>query len=325
MPFDLEAVRQGPSRLWRMLANNAWLKLLALAVGALSYFGIRNEMSFEVRYEVPIKVEVAEGIAVLDQQPTAALVTLRGSQEDLRELDQSRLSVVVQAKASDPSGSEMVSLRPRDVKGAGAVRPTTLTPPHVVVTFDVEDERPFPVQAPTAIGQPVIGHAELSFEPRAVLIRGPRRQLNRMQIEGVKVKTEPVDVDGRVNSFSKRVRVLSPGTTWVSHIEPQEITVNVEIVTETVVREWTNMAVLAVTEPGFSGRLRIDPPTVLVRVSGGAETVSNLSSNAVRAFVDVGRLEPARTSSVPVHVYVPGLRPQEASARPSSVRVHLEE
>jgi hypothetical protein len=318
----IRTLLDGLQKVW---VHNVGLKLLALVLGALSFFGIRSETGFEVRYDIPIRVDLAGGIAILNQHPTTALVTFRGSQEDLRRLDLSRISAVVHAKATDPSGSESVPIRPRDVKGAPGVRATEVMPPSVEVTFDVEDERPFPVERPATVGTPLIGHAQVTFEPPAVLIRGPRRQLNRMLSEAVNVKTEPVDVDGRVKSFTKRVPVLSPGATWVSHIEPAEIIVNVDIVTESVTREWTNVTVLAVTEPGFSGTVRFDPPVVQVSVTAGAETMQTLATNAVKVFVDCAWLAGAGSYDLPVYAHLAGVRPQETRIRPASVKTTIEE
>ena len=73
------------------LLNNWKLKILAVALATLSYYVIRGKTSIEVRYDVPLEIRVDEGIAVLDQDPRTVQVTFRGSQEDLRKLDQTLL------------------------------------------------------------------------------------------------------------------------------------------------------------------------------------------------------------------------------------------
>ena len=68
------------------------LKLLAVLLGALTFYTIRGATSFEVPYNIPVQVKVGPGIAILDQSVRSVDVTFRGSQEDLRR----RMAIVLQ-------------------------------------------------------------------------------------------------------------------------------------------------------------------------------------------------------------------------------------
>ena len=99
--------------------------------------------------------------------------------------------------------------------------------------------------------------------------------------------------------------MIQPGNTWVSRIEPPEVTVRVNIVTKLVDRVWTNVPVLAILEPGSVPNLKIQPEAVTVNVRGRAEVMDGLSNNQVRVFVDCASLVAGETNSRPTIAYLP--------------------
>jgi hypothetical protein len=298
--------------------NNWKLKILAIGLAVLVFYAIRGATSFEVPYDVPIKVVVEPGIAILDQ-PKTVRVTFRGAQEDLRRLDQQEMAVIVKPKASDPAGSERITIKRGDIEGAPGVRVVQVDPRAVVISFDREVEKEVLVAKPQTIGKPLIGKVDLEYEPASVRIIGSRRRLQNTQ----EVTVEPVDVDGRVESFSKRVRVLPPRDAWVSKIQPPEITVNVNIVTESVSKEWNNVAVVGMLRSGVNGDVKFKPTTVKVVIKGRADVLELISSNSVVAFADCRALQPGASTNVPVQVHVPVGADAEARAEPATVKVTI--
>ena len=308
-----------------VVLNNLGPKCLALVLALLSFYAIRSATSGEDTYVLPIEVVIEEeGVAVLDQDHTETKVTFRGSQIDLLQIKNKQLKVVVYPETSNPSGSETITITPRHIKGVRGVRPIKITPNVVTLSFDQEDTEQFPVIKPTTVGMPLVGKAEIDYEPHVVTIRGPRRQLQRMLSEGVAVETEPVDVDERVKSFTKMVSALSPGETWVSQIEPSEIKVTVNIVTESVSREWTNVAVLAVMDRGEIRHVRFEPETVQVSLHGRDEVLDSFTNGVPRVFVYCTGLDVSKKHDAPVNVHVPMGMDITAAVTPDTVKVVFE-
>ncbi|MBN1558209.1 MAG: hypothetical protein JW951_08690 [Lentisphaerae bacterium] len=305
-------------RFGRALANNWGLKLLALLLAALSFFAIRGATSFEERYDVPVEVKVEPGIAILDQNPRTVEVAVRGSREDLARLDETDIRAVVRCKASDPAGSERVHIRSRDIEGVRGARIERIRPNIVMLTFDREAEKEVPVVKPKTVGQPLIGKAELSYEPKTVRIRGPMRRLTIDE-----VYTEPVDVSGRIESFTREVRVLPPGDTWVSRIEPSRVTVQVNITARTVERTWDAVPVLALVRPGGAYRVDIEPPAVTVTVKGRAEIVETLAADAIQVYANIPEVDLNATYELPVTVHLPAGVDLQGTAEPPTVKVTL--
>jgi YbbR domain-containing protein len=303
-----------------VLVANWALKLLALALAALTFFAIRGATSFEERYEVPVEVKVEPGIAILDQKPRTVEIVVRGSREDLARLDESRMKASLRCRATDPRGAERLLVGRRHLEGLAGVRVERIRPAVVMVTFDREAEKRVPVARPTLTGEPLLGAVEgIEYEPRFVTVRGPKR---RLTIE--EIYTEPINVADKVDSFSRTVRLLPPGDTWVSRIEPSEISVRVRIAKRTVSRTLPRIRVLALVPPDAAWQVTVEPAWVDVTLEGGAETMESLTNDVVRVWVDCRDLDADTVYELPVDVHLPAGVDVKSMAAPSSVKVVAE-
>lgn len=298
------------------VVENWELKLLAVLLAALTFFAIRGATSFEERYDVPVEIKVEPGIAILDQNPRTVDVSVRGSREDLARLDEERMKIVLRCNATDPKGSERLVVGRRHLEGLEGVRVERIRPSIVMLTFDREAEKQVPVAKPKVTGQPLVGKIEIEYEPKFVTVRGPKR---RLMIE--EVYTEPIDVAGKVESFTKTVRVVPPGDTWVSRIEPSQITVNVRITKRTVSRTWEQVPVLALVRPESVRRVELDPARVDLQLDGRAEVMDSITNEMVRVFVDCMELDPDAIYELPVVVHLPAGLDVKSTVVPDTVKV----
>lgn len=304
-------------RMRAMIANNGVLKLLALCMAIMSYHAIRGATGFEVLYDLPLDIRVDTGVAILEYTPETIQVTFRGAQEDLRQIDQKRLSVVVRPRALATDGSEVVWLAARDVQGLGrGVRVVSLRPDHVTLAFDHVAEKQVAVTRPRIIGAPLAGRAEVEYEPKLVTIRGPRRRLTNLE----SLLTEPLDVDGRVASFRKSVKVLPPSDTRLIQIEPDTVNADVRIVSESRTEVWSNMPVRLLLRGGLVTSASSTPTDVTLTLSGRPEILDHLPRAEVRAFVDLTD-EFATDASVLVRVFLPSAPDVTVQIEPASVHI----
>ncbi len=301
-----------------LFINNAGLKSLALVLAALTFYSIENTISEEETYEVPVEVKLEKKIAVHSQDHKIVKVTLRGSQEDLRTVNIKQVKAVVRSKVTNYDESEQITIGPGNIEGISGVMVKKIRPNVITLTFDREVAKTFKIAKPEILGVPLIGKAEIDYEPRVVVIHGSKRRLEQVSSD---VLTEPIDVDGRVESFSKRIRVLPPIDTWVSKIEPPEITANISIVTESISKELTNVLVNAIIEPHKAGRVMIEPKTVKVTLRGRPVTLDNIPDAAVKVFVDCSILDSSASYELPVNVHIPPGTDIEVSVEPEIVNV----
>jgi hypothetical protein len=137
------------------------------------------------------------------------------------------------------------------------------------------------------------------------------------------VSTELVDVDGRVESFTRSVRILPPSDAWVSHFEPSEVTVKVNIVREITTKVWENLPVRAIVRPDTSIAVEFDPPRVDVSLEGRVEVLGGITDASISCLVDCSDLDAAGTNGLPVIVHLPCHLEVQPVVTPATVKARL--
>lgn len=300
------------------LLHNLGIKILALLAAVVSWLAIQETISFEVVLpDIPLEIRVAEGWAVLHQSEHTVRATFKGSQDDIGQMDPKQIKAIVDLRTNSIAGSCEIVLPLSAIKAPRNVRPISVEPFRVQVSLDREQEKKVPVQS-RAVGKPFSGEVEaLICEPAVVTLRGPAQQLQQTEW----VYTESVDVEGRVEGFTKRCRVLMPSDTWTPVIEPPEVQVNVMISERTETVEWNNVPVSVVVNPKALWNVEILPPRVRVVLTGSPETLEDLQTLAPKAFVECLELDASLTYDLPVQVFLPLGKAVSATVEPHTVRV----
>jgi len=288
-------------RLATFLNENRLLKLLALALATASIYAIQRITNQQEEFEIPIAVQMEKGIAVLRQDARTAYITCRGSLDDLKRLDPAQLRLIATPRVSGIAGTAQVPIGPKNVSGPlRGVSIIRVRPGIVNLTFDREIVKNVGIAKPELAGKPLLGRAEVDYEPKIASVRGPKTQLTDLKI----LRTGPIDVDGAVDSFTQRLRILTDTESGVWAVEPAEIAVRVSIVTEAISREWKSLPVLALRETGTSLQFGFTPPRVDLSVLGSPQAVNRIEPNDIRIFVDcLGIMQPG-TYTVPARVHL---------------------
>ncbi|MFH1968816.1 MAG: CdaR family protein [Verrucomicrobiota bacterium] len=300
------------------LLHNPGIKILALLAAVVSWLAIQETISFEVVLpDIPLEIRVEQGWAVLHQSEHTVRVTFKGSQDDIRQMDPKQIKAIVDLRTNSIVGSGEIVVTLSAIKAPRNVRPISVEPSRVQVSLDREQEKKVPVQS-RAVGKPFSGEVEaLICEPAIVTLRGPAQQLQQTEW----VYTESVDVEGRVEGFTKRCRVLMPSDTWTPVIEPSEVQVNVIISERTETVEWDNVPVSVIVKPQALWRVEVLPPRVRVVLTGSPETLADLQALMPKAFVECLELDPSLTYDLPVQVFLPLGKAVSAAVEPHTVRV----
>jgi YbbR domain-containing protein len=306
------------SKLGQAVLHNKWLKLLSLLMATISWYVIQDAISFEVEIpDIRLQIQVQEGMAILNQSASTVDVAFRGSQEDIQRLDPRRLQAVVDLTQSEDASKEVV-VTPGMIRGVRGARAVAVHPARIHVTLDRQAEKRVPVKGRT-VGLPLLGEVDaVTCEPSTVLLRGSAAKLRTTE----SVYTQPVDVDGRVESFVRRSALQAPGDNWVAQMEPADVQVRVTLTRRNATLERKGVPVSAVVDPGRTLEIDIQPPTVDVVLMSQASGVKlQEEGRPVRAFIDcVGLVAPGEFT-VPVRVIAGA--DVSAVARPDSVRVTL--
>ena len=288
-------------RLTAFLNENRLLKLMALALATASVYAIQRITNQQEEFEIPITVQMEKGIAVLRQDARTAYITCRGSFDDLKRLDASQLRLVAAPRVSGVSGTAQVPIGPKNVSGPlRGVSVIRVRPGIVNLTFDREITRNIAIAKPEVAGKPLLGRAEVDFEPKIASVRGPKTQLADLKI----LRTGPIDVDGAVDSFTQRLRILTDTESGVWAVEPAEISARVSIVTEAISREWQGLPVLALQQTGSRMQIRFSPSKVDLSVLGSPQAVNRIDPGDIRIFVDCLDILQPGTYTIPAGVHL---------------------
>ncbi|MDD5706092.1 MAG: hypothetical protein PHR35_09210 [Kiritimatiellae bacterium] len=308
-------------RLLLWLSANWLLALISLGVAVVVYFTVRENISYTDTRTVAVTVDHEDGLALTAIRPASVRVTFRGSLNELRQLDRRDPRFVLRPpRAGAAGGTEHKELRQRHLRGASGLRIVMIDPPVVEITFDHQGEREFAIAPPVLQGRPLRGRAEVDYTPRTAIVRGARLQLDRLHGAGISLQPEPVNVEGRVQSFTQRVAIMPPEDAWQPEIVPAEILVRIDIIPESAQREFDGVPVrLALpTRPSPGGTIVAAPPLVKVRLTGLSETLQGLTTNDLRVYADGDDT----AVEVPLRVFLPaGIALDSAVTDPPSVRL----
>jgi len=300
--------------------NNIGLKIVSIVLAVVSWFAIRETISFEVSIsDIPLQIQTGERWAVFRQSENAVTAIFRGSQDDIRLMDHKQIKAVIDMRTNTIAGAIDVAIMPHAIQGIRGVRTVNVHPEHVRISLDHESEKTVPVKG-RITGKPFSGQVEeIICEPAVVRLRGPAQQLQQTEW----VYTEPVDVEGRIEGFTKRCRVLPPSDTWAPLIEPSDVQVQVFIVEKTDSLGWKNVPVAVIGDPAEFINVEVTPARVNVMIIGTAEVLESLQSVVPKAFVDCVDLDPSLTYDLPIHVYLPPGHNVTVSAEPPYAHIVL--
>ena len=293
-----------PSRIKDAVTQNKGLKLLSLVLAGVAWYGIHKVISFEsVIRDVPLKIMVDEGWAILDRSVNSVDILFAGSQGAIRSLDSEHIEVEVDIRGEPRGGSIVVPLLNKKVHGVlGGARAVQVRPSEVTLSLDQEGDDQVPVKV-DIVAEPPVGYEveKVVATPASVKIFGPLQRLKEVDV----LRTAPLDLKGRARSFEIRMPVTPPSERWVARIEPDSVLVNVTLVERGTTKDLEDVRVHALVDAELGPSLRVWPNKVHVVLSGRSDLVENAKREDLRAYVDCTQLEATANYTLPVRIDAP--------------------
>jgi YbbR domain-containing protein len=206
--------------------------------------------------------------------------------------------VVAQARISlqdqRTSFSRTIRLVPVDVNGK-EVDSVTLTPAEITVNMEIQP-RPDVTElsvVPNLSGDLPSGYFRRNYnwDPKTVVVRGDRTTIDGMN--GF-IQTEPVDLTGRTQTFTQRVKLALPE--GVTLPDPTDITVTVEIEPVLGSREFDNIPVQPQGLDPADFSITVQPDRVNVIVSGPQQILDVLTPGDISVIAPVAGLSAGKTT-----------------------------
>ncbi|MEI8205540.1 MAG: CdaR family protein [Kiritimatiellales bacterium] len=308
-PFSLMPV-------WRALARNRMMKLFCLLLAFAVWQAVRENTSFELMVaDIPVTVTAGEGRAILDQSTDSVSIRFRGSRDDIRFISSDQVEIKIGLSGRTDRLRQTIKFSPRYVKVPARAHAVQFDPSEITVTMDRQVERVLPVKVVLEGELPQgIQMEQTVSTPATVKVRGAERLLSELE----QVRTVPVSLDGRYNSFKTHVAVASAAQPWT--VSPERVTAEVCLVERGASRRIENSAVRPLLTSGDTRAIKIRPEKVTVTLRGSPQRVADLNERDVYTYIDCTDLTEPADYQVSVRADVPaGL--QVEKIEPAAVQV----
>ncbi|MFC1467613.1 YbbR-like domain-containing protein [Verrucomicrobiota bacterium] len=304
------------------LSNKA-LMLLSLLLAIVVWYSIKENISFVSELpSVPVSIEVPEKWAVLERSVDTVKVQFRGTREDIRDLGRDQVKVQYAFVGEPGKGEKIIELEPRHVITTTGAEPVYIKPSRVTLRLDREGSRILPVKADLQGSLPEgINVDQVTVDPNQIEVFGPESRLGEIEF----LRTDPIELEGKAQSFMSRVSLVSPSRLWDARLEPDAVNVKVDIsdAVSVVERRLEDIKVLVLVDEGRIRKLVVEPAVVSAVVSGAPEVMQSLSDKSVSAFVDCSDVERVTGYELGVRLNLPeGVRVERIE--PETVKVSIE-
>ena len=275
--------------MWDWLTKNWGTKLvsLILAVG-LWYYAVGEER-VEVTRTIPIEIKLEnEKMSIVGNPTRVVLVTLQAPRSLLSNLTSDELKAEHVIKKVQNPGDYNFRLEPREIKlPSDQIRVVRIEPEVIQVKIDEMIVQKLEIE-PAFLGEPAFGYRtdpkEVQLDPSAVLVEGPKSQLEKVG----KIKTQPIDLVGRVRSFRKSVRLdPEPGLKLLTESIVDAYVPIQEMMAE---KKFAEVPVKILGMPGFLTRISVEPKQLTVVLKGSPKNLETVQEDDLLIYAEVSRL-----------------------------------
>jgi YbbR domain-containing protein len=286
---------------WQVVSRNGVMKLLCLVMAFAVWQAVRENTSFEVVVsDIPVVIEAGEGRAVLDQSTETVSIRFRGSRDDVRFINNDQVEVKLELPSHSDRLRQTLKFSPRYVKAPSRAHAVQFIPEEIVVTVDREVERVLPVKVVFDGELPQsIQMDKAVCTPATVKVRGAERLLGDLE----QIRTVPISLDGRYNSFQTQVAIAADSHSWT--VPPERIAVDVSLVERVASRRIENSEVRPLLASDDTRVVRVRPEKVAVTLRGDPAKLTELEERDVYTYVDCTELTVPADYEMAVRVDVP--------------------
>lgn len=199
-----------PKTLFEKISHNWPIKILSITAAVLLF--LFNQMAtLEERFlSIPLEVIVADQYIPAESAPKTVRVTLRGQSEEVNLVLEDDIEVYADFSEYTTEGNYTVPIKVVKQGSLAHIDPLELQVEPRQLSLRIEKKLSKSVRVkPLLVGYPAKGF-ELSqyfLTPSSVEVDGVKSTVEKLD----SVETEPIDLSGRTEDFTIRVRLKKPG------------------------------------------------------------------------------------------------------------------
>lgn len=262
--------------------------LLSLAMGSMIWIYVDSSRTVEKEIDVGLVVEIPPGWEVESPLPQSVQLNVRGARQVMASLKPD--AIWIQLRIAPGAGTsmhqEVVPLLTDMVNGLSPeVSVREVAPAQVHVRIVKLVERQLPIVVTTVNRQPEGYEVVLrQADPLQVPVRVPEGLLSDKDF----IETEALDLAGRKQGFSEWVKLVPFNKGGRTITVEREIYATVEIVERPSERALADPIPVSILLPADMQKniVRLNPPTVKVKIEGPVAELTNVKAEDLRIYVD---------------------------------------
>lgn len=296
-----------------MISSNLGLKLVSFAFAlGIWIFVNKGQKTAERAVEVPVELRnIPSDVIVVNPGPGRVEIRLAGTPALLSAMDRDRLKVVLDLDRARP-GTSTFHLGPDFFDPPRGVRIRRISPSVIDLRLEAIIERSLPVTVRFG-GKLPFGYkvGSVKVTPATIKIRGPATEVEGM----ISVDTQLFDLQDLKEELTRELRLAGPGK--LLSISSDRVKVSVSLEEEWITKEFKTVQIEA---RDFSGRYRVTPSRVYLRLSGPKRVLVPLKVGKDQVYLDLNGLKPGRHTlklslSLPPEVKVEKQKPARFKVR----------
>lgn len=268
-----------PPLLWRLVAENFWLKMVSLLVAIGFYASLHSTTSAQRTLQLPIVADMPGPDAkrvLVSELPQTISVSVEGPRQQLDDLAAHLDPVTLDLRKGEDG---VVRFDARTITGLPRnTRVTRILPDSLAVRWENLVSRAVTVQVPLAghLQNGLEMRGEPEVQPREVMAMGPETLVKGIQL----VRTEPLEVSALLEGRSVLSLPLAHPPGKVQFDRPN-VDVTVEVTRKRISREF-----LAKVEAIGPRGARARPSLVRLTIVGTPERLVGLRADGIIARAD---------------------------------------
>lgn len=270
------------SLLKRLFLENAYYKLLSLALVLLLQIWVMGDRNAELSVPVSVRLVIPEGMVLTNQPDDQVVATLVGSRTALQRYSEANDISPIFVEAQNKEGKSVVALRQNMMELPSGLSVQELSPSFVNIELQPRAEKRVPLRV-KLIGNLPDGYiaGTPTVRPQTVEISGPRDVISRTMF----IATNSIDITGKKATFTEQAGLIHASPLIRDTLEG---TANVSVPISAVEREQIlrSIPVVAVntTKPA-----EITPDRISLTVKGPEKLIKTLDKGSLLVSIDMSQ------------------------------------
>ena len=285
------------------ITENWILKLVSLLLAIGFWFYVVGEESIEVTKTVSLEIlPPTDKLSVVKSSTSFLEVTFQSPRHMFSALSSGTITARHKIEGPQKAGDYSFNVSPNDFSfPAPEIRIVKIYPSLVTVTLDEVIVKKLTVKV-ELVGEPAYGYRAdqdaIELDPNAVLVEGPKAMLEKMDT----IKTEPIQLVGRVRSFRRTVKIHQLPEMRIVGDDITEI--QIPIKAEFSEREFLDVPVKPLGTPVLNHLANLQAQRIPLVLKGPRAILDKLSATSILAYVEVENLKEG-SYQLPVKLILP--------------------